>query len=376
MTEERKVVTADDLRKKVIELFSKLDPKNPSAASDIVRNLLQFMMENSAHMSDEANKLVDMTLETMAKGYREQLAKAPDSLEKRQFERQLRRLEGRCPTAAQLIAGLASDKTLKSDILAAGSRLFVPILQSIIDLLQDATATSHKGAAGFAKMALFFSCVNELAVAFHLAQRAFTNQTYGHIRTVFELCDKVDLFHQKPEEADKWTDGGKGKAWQEFSPATVREKLGKPRFDPIYGMFSQLGPHGTFDGIRLFTGKVVEKERADTKPSFHIWVGGCHREDHLIWTHGFLLIATFMVLFKIVEVYRRQLNPLDMEEALLGAAQAVIEFEKANLIPWAKASGGDPSDLEEWVEEQTEMCKKWDAARKADLAKYLGAGPA
>lgn len=349
------MITPDDIKKRFSELSLRLGSHNPAAGNDVLGDLLQFMAEGTEGMTADAKKLHEKMLTTIIAGFRDQIKQVPDSPMKRQFERQLLSFEENYPTAAQLIGVLSSSNTLKSEILADGSRLFEPVLQSILDLLQDASHNSQKGGAGFAKITLLFSCAQELTVAFHLAQRAFTNQTYAHIRTVFEVCDKIDLFHLKPEEVSIWAEG---KKWEEFLPGSVRKKLGKPSYDPVYSMFSKLGPHGTFEGVQLFTGKTVEKEETAI-PTLNIWVGGCHRNDQLIMTHGIVLISALMIVFKICEVYRKELHVGEVERAMLGAVNAVIEFDEKHLFPWAKESGKDSGELQKWIEDKRQIWGKW-----------------
>lgn len=356
------MITPDDIKKRFSELLLRQASHNPAAGNDVLGDLLQYMAEDVGGMTPDAKKLHEKMIGIIIAGFRDQIKQVPDSPTKRQFERLLWSYEDNYPTAAQLIDVLGSKNTIKSEILADGNRLFEPVLQSILDLLQDASHNSQKGGAGFAKITLLFSCAQELTVAFHLAQRAFTNQTYAHIRTVFEVCDKIDLFHLKPEEVSKWADA---KKWEEFLPSNVRKKLGKPSYDPVYSMFSKLGPHGTFEGVQLFTGKTVEKEETET-PTLNIWVGGCHRNDQLIMTHGIVLISALMIIFRICEVYRKELHVEEVERAMLGAVNAVIEFDEKHLFPWAKENGKDIAELQKWIEDKRQIWSKWHSAWKAD----------
>ncbi len=80
-------------------------------------------------------------------------------------------------------------------------------LQILLDVLFDATRRTQKGTADFAKVSLSYWAVDEVLVALHLACRGFSNQAYAHIRTAFEMRDKIELFHGAPEWADLWCSG-------------------------------------------------------------------------------------------------------------------------------------------------------------------------
>jgi hypothetical protein len=75
-------------------------------------------------------------------------------------------------------------------------------------------------------------------------------QSYNHLRTVHDLLDKAELFFHHPKWADVWGGSDKQKILTELSPGSVRKKLGRPKFDPIYGFSTELGTHGTFESLR------------------------------------------------------------------------------------------------------------------------------
>lgn len=135
-------------------------------------------------------------------------------------------------------------------IIAAARATFTTILQHLLDVLFDVTRHSYEGVANFGKIGLFYWTVDELLAAFHLAQRGLTSQSYAHVRTVFEIRDKIELFEQQPKWAELWVKGTEQEVWKELRPAEVRKKLGEPKYDPIYSFFSELGVHGSFRGLQ------------------------------------------------------------------------------------------------------------------------------
>ena len=171
--------------------------------------------------------------------------------------------------------------------------------------------------AGFAKISLFYLCIDELLTAFHLTQHAFVNQAYSHIRSIFENLDKIDLFHQQPEWAEIWASDNpedRKKVRTELNPSKVRKKLGRDTFDPIYGMFSELGPHGTFRGIKSRSARKVREN--EKNPEIHLWIAGCPFEHNYIWLCSFLLYTIIKMLLKITDVYAEYLNEEEIAKIL------------------------------------------------------------
>src|SRR5208282_5002630 len=107
---------------------------------------------------------------------------------------------------------------------------------------------------------------------------------YGHLRTVYDLLEKVELFLKQPRWADVWAGGDKKKILKELSPGEVRAKLGKPKFDLAYSMLSELGSHGTFEGVRR---RVVKKPTQNNRPQVGIWVGGVPWDSEVVVSISF-----------------------------------------------------------------------------------------
>lgn len=138
-------------------------------------------------------------------------------------------------------------------------------------MLWDATRESQHGVAQFATLGLLYWTVDELTAAFYLAERRYTTQAYAHLRTVHDLLDKAELFFQQPEWADVWGSDDKGTILRELKPGAVRKKLGRPSFDPIYGFFTELGTHGTFEALRK---RVTQKEKKEDRTQVAMRIGG------------------------------------------------------------------------------------------------------
>ena len=86
--------------------------------------------------------------------------------------------------------GLCRPFTNIFPVAEAAKPLFLDALQSVMDLLFDATREDQHGAGQFASLSMLYWAVDELNVAFYLAERMYTTQTYSHLRTVHDLLDR------------------------------------------------------------------------------------------------------------------------------------------------------------------------------------------
>jgi hypothetical protein len=116
----------------------------------------------------------------------------------------------------------------KEDLLVDEAVLVLSkTLQCLFDILHDATQDSQDGPAKIAILGLSYWLFDELTVAQYLARRNYSTLAYTHLRSVMEILDKIELFTQKPENAELWTSGNESEIWTKLSPARVRELLGR-----------------------------------------------------------------------------------------------------------------------------------------------------
>jgi hypothetical protein len=343
-----------DLQKLLRECTQRHDLRKPEGLSAALMEIQAFTSKNCNDLDEEVKAVINNAFDTLEKHFREVIPTLPDSKEKRALQKKLRSNEKKYPTAGMLIQGLASPPRIQNDILKDTALIFESGLQAIIDLMWEALENKQSGPEGFAKTTLLMSTTSELTIAHHLGQRGYMNQAYAHIRTIFELCDKAELFHNSSEWAKKWVeDGSSHKIQHELRPAGVRQKLGKPKHDPIYGYLSSLGTHATFDGVRLFTAKPLEK--SEGKNPIHVWLGGCLREDQVILVHMFLLMAVLVTLNTIYKVFAKHLHEEDAIDTLLEFAGKLQGFIDKRLVTWSKAQGADMAEFEAMLSRQAKI---------------------
>lgn len=336
------MITKKDVGKKLKEIFEKVNPKDQADLVKVLQLISQYITEHYSELDEEVKKSFDKMIEGFLPEVKRVKDELPEGREKRELNRMLKEASGKHFSSKVLVKALERTTDRKMGVLKDMRKFFIQRLQNILDFLSDVVEPSKKGHAEFAKIGLFYLCVDELLAAFQLAQHSFINQSYSHIRTVSEALDKIELFNQQPKWAELWMakilDPKK-----EFWPSAVRKKLGKNKIDPLYSFFSELGAHGTFRGIQARTAR--SKQLVDGRPQIHFWIGGCPQEQHIIWVNVYLLYALTMMLLMIIRVYENFLNQDEVTDVSEGILIDNTQFSEKHFIPWARKAGLDVSPL-------------------------------
>ena len=239
--------------------------------------MLQYGSQNYDQLSPDVKTIIDNLFDSAEQIFIKAMASLPEGKEKRQCQRSHDRIKNRRFYVKHLLQSFEKPPALDISILEKSRKVFVDRLQNALDFMLDVTKKTHKGEAEFAKLGLISLCINELLCARHLIEHHYITQAYAHIRTTNEILDKIELFHQKPEWAKLWASNDEKSILHELSPAAVREKLGNPRYDPIYSMFSSLGPHGTFKSVQTTSwSNIKPSEKGNT--CITLCIGGVQRQ--------------------------------------------------------------------------------------------------
>jgi hypothetical protein len=214
----------------------------------------------------------------------------------------------------------------------------------VLDLLFDATRVLQTGVAQFATLSMLYWTVDELNVAFYLAERKYTTQAYSHLRTVHDLLEKADLFFQQPRWADVWGSDDKKKIIRELSPGAVREKLGKAKFDPTYSFLTEMGMHGTFEAVKK---RVIQKRgKVENRTQIGMWIGGVPFDEEVDSAISACVISVISVLIMVARVYNDRLNTGELAAVLPARSREALEFLQKYLIDPRKNAGIDVSGFE------------------------------
>jgi len=261
-----------------------------------------------------------------------------DSPDKRKMLRLIALTRRKHHRAENFLTGLGRSLTKRFPVAEAGKPLFLDALQSVLDLLFDATRESQHGAGQFGSLSMLYWTVDELNVAFYLAERMYATQTYSHLRTVHDLLDRAELFFKFPEMADVWGGADKKKILKELSPSAVRVKLGKPKFDSLYDFYTERGMHGTFGAVQTRT-KQTGKRPGVT--SIAMRMGGVAWDEEVDIAISSCILTTVTTLITVVKVYESRLHQEEVFTLLQAKSQAAIEFLKNHLVQPLQASGKD-----------------------------------
>ena len=315
---------------------------DPTPFRDRLKEVLDFAVVNEARMDAGANACFDRLLDGVALMFEQGLAGVADSPDKRKMLRLIALTRRKHHRAENFLDGLGRPLTKTFPVAEAAKPLFLDALQSVMDLLFDATREDQYGAGQFASLSMLYWAVDELNVAFYLAERMYTTQTYSHLRTVHDLLDRAELFFQFPAMADVWGGADKKKILKELSPSAVRVKLSKPKFDALYDFFTERGMHGTFRAVQMRT-KQTGKRPGVT--SIAVRMGGVVWDEEVDIAVSCCILTTVLTLITVAKVYESRLHQAEVFATLQAKSQTAIEFLKNHLVKPLQASSKDASGL-------------------------------
>jgi hypothetical protein len=331
-------ITLAQLKDRLQRLLGGADSADLAGLQSKFGEFMQYSIEHYEQLDEEAQSYIDHVFEALQKEARSMADKLPDGPEKRHVLRQLSLAGGGHFQAENLISILESPPQHVHPILPAARQAFAPLFQRTLDVLFDATSHTHQGVANFAKIGLCYWATDELLTAIHLAQCAFTNQSYAHIRTDYEILDLIELFDRQPEWAELWVSGNDKEVWSKLRPSAVRKKLEEPKIDLLYSFLSEHGSHGTFRGLQARSLQVVRQGDKDRK-GFKIWVGGSPIVHHIVWTNSLCVYTAFQLLVKSARIFAPYLNPEEMKGVLETSSEITGQFFRTHYVGWAKDAG-------------------------------------
>jgi hypothetical protein len=315
---------------------------NPDQFRDKFKEIMDFGFANEASMDAEANAHFDGLLKIIPNMLEIGLRNVPDSPDKRRMLRAIAGTRRKHHWSQDLLMRLGMPYPVLRPIVEAARPIFLEAHQSILDLLWDAAQHSQDGVAQFATLGLLYWSVDELTAAFYIAERRYTTQAYNHLRTVHDLLDKVQLFFHHPQWAEVWGSDDKQKIRHELSPAAVRKKLGKPKFDPVYGFFTQLGTHGTFEALRK---RVTQTGKKDGRTQVAMRIGGTPWESEVDTAIACCIITVLSALITIGQVYQTRLHSGEVVAILRSRSEGKTAFLQQYFVDPRLKAGIDMSAL-------------------------------
>ncbi|OGG62300.1 hypothetical protein A2952_00400 [Candidatus Kaiserbacteria bacterium RIFCSPLOWO2_01_FULL_59_34] len=343
------MITKAQLQEKLVELAKKAQETGDLRES--MSAYLAFIKDNYNDLDSEAKIIGDKAFEILGTLAKETLEKMPDSIEKRKMTRMHASAYGDHWDIESIAETLEKPTHLDKPILKATEEFFLEHTQMIADLMHDVLSNNLKGPDA-AILALYCSAIDELIVAFHLAQHAYGPQVLSHVRAVYEIKDKIELFSSQPEHLQLWASDDPNDAEnvrREYSAAGVRKKLGKERYDPVYSFLSEMGTHST---MKYVQSKILLHKPQDSEPlkrEAKIWVGGSPREDHLVVANTGVVQAVTVILASFVDVYKDYLHAEEGVQMMKSAFEKYKAYMVKYFCDWMEANGTDSSKARAFI---------------------------
>ncbi|MCU1301700.1 MAG: hypothetical protein JWQ87_1984 [Candidatus Sulfotelmatobacter sp.] len=317
---------------------------NPEQFRDRFKDVMDYAVANETSMDADANTYLNNLLDTIATMFENGLKDVEDSPNKRQMVRAIAGTRRKHHRSQDLLKRLGMPYPIQRPLVEAARSIFLEAHQSILDLLWDAAQQPQSGVAQFATLGLLYWTVDELTAAFYLAERRYTTQAYNHLRTVHDLLDKAELFFHHPELAEVWGGGDKQTIIKELSPGAIRKKLGKPKFDPVYGFFTELGTHGTFEALRK---RVTQTGKKDGRTQVAMRIGGTPWEGEVDTVIACCIMTVLSTLITIGQIYATRLLAGEVIAILRSRFESKIAFLQEYFVDPRLKAGIDVSALTE-----------------------------
>lgn len=315
---------------------------SPDLFRDRLKEVLDFAVANESSMDEGAKAYYDNLLNGIATMFEVGLAGIDDSPDKRRLLRLVALTKRKHHRAENFLKGLGRPLPKPFPVAEAGKPIFLDTLQSVLDLLFDATRENQKGAGQFASLSMLYWTVDELTVAFYLSERKCTTQAYSHLRTVHDLLDRAELFFQQPGLADVWGGPDKKKILKELAPGAVREKLGKPKFNPVYDFFTERGMHGTFGAVQK---RVVQRGKSEGTTRVAMWIGGVAWDEEVDIAVSSCILSALLTLITVAKVYQTRLHAGEVLATIQARVDTAIEFLRMHLVKPLQDSGTEVSGI-------------------------------
>jgi hypothetical protein len=315
---------------------------NPEQFRDRFKDVMDYAVANETSMDADASSYFNSLLDTIATMFENGLKDVADSPNKRRMLRAIAGTRQKHHRSQDLLKRLGMPYPVRRPLVDAARPIFLQAHQSILDLLWDAAQQPQSGVAQFATLGLLYWTVDELTAAFYLAERRYTTQAYNHLRTVHDLLDKAQLFFHHPKWAEVWGGEDKQTIIKELSPRAIRKKLGKPKVDPIYGFFTELGTHGTFRALQK---RVTQTGKNDGRTQVAMRIGGTPWEGEVGTVIACCIMTALSTLVTIGQIYATRLHAEEVVAILRSRLESKIAFLQEYFVDPQLKAGIDVSAL-------------------------------
>lgn len=317
------MITKKDLQERWKEEIAGVSDQ--AQLAQVIFRQLSYGMEHYDELETDAKEMVDSRFESLKQINDiaiETVRTQPDSISKRETLRRYRETKGTHFKVKDLLSYIADEPKEPLTMILEAQEVFTFVAQRAYDYLSDITDSKLKGGLEVAKLAMFYSALDEACVAMHLASRSYAPQSMSHIRHVIETTNLIILFQKDPSFVDCWTSEDYEER-KKISPQAVRTKLGKSAVDDqVYWLLSDLGNHPSFKYIQTKT-----KVKRDPKNiQFKINVGGVPDNFHTQQALTACIAATTSLLNELIFIYGHLLLQEETDRDFKTAQEKVNKF--------------------------------------------------
>ncbi len=323
--------------------------KDRPADADHLDRFLKWLFQNFEELDERAKEFAEGIFDNIKANAKEFVSNITDPIEKRRAERRIAIAEGKHFDVGQFLYMLDRPSSHENEALKYAIETAEGLLQKYFDLVYDVSNQTGKDNLELSSNALLLSCVDELMIAIHLANHKYFLQANNHIRAAMETIDLILAFHKDAALFHIWLSGDKKEVRRRLSPSNIRKKLGRDKFDPLYGLLSELGVHPTVQSIVA----KIENDgiSADTGNALRIINIGGSKDLFLLHTTSQSILLVLSSLF--VGISKLGYPWLDENEILEFAREssmALEQFHVAFYRPFLVEIGIDVKEMDEAME--------------------------
>ncbi len=312
------------------KLASETIGKQIAAGGNLAQGMQEYFHQLAVHESEltpEAREYSNLVWDTMFRSWNESLSRFPDSVDKRRTARLLATATGEHPLSTHHFERLCSPKLQPG----AEDALVIDFMQHTLDMLHDlTTGGTLSGVARISIATLLYLAVDEVAAGLHLARCTYSTQANAHVRAVFEILDKAELFHREPKWADVWASGDERDAWRELRPEKVRSELGRTKRDVLFSHLSNTGTHATFTSLQRRTN--AERDESG-KLTIGIAVGGVKREEEQLFSLAGCVVAAALMVLRTAVLLNASLNEKEAHAIIQDTKRRTDQFITSRIDP-------------------------------------------
>lgn len=325
------------------EFHDRLDEIRNGPSDQIFKSMIDFLKSEWTLFDAETQRLaMSMLGEIIAIGAKNARAAIGtlEGSERRQTDRLLAQTEGRHFVAPDAVALLETPTQHSDAVVARAREVFLPALQAVGDFLFDVRQGEFQGGRAAVLYGLLVGLIDELLVAFHLAQRSFAHQTYSHLRTVEETLDIIDLVNADETWLNRWLEAATDIQTEIDLYRETRKEVkkrggrGKGDHDKLYAFLSATGSHPQFRGL-------MGRARFDKgTAAFAMFGTGDRTTPNVLVARAAVALA-----IKVSEVFSDRLAPEDLTPRVEGLQRTLAALIGEHLLPMAAQIRIEASEL-------------------------------